>query len=73
ILLSNDEGMTAGELARQLDVSNRTIHRDLKGIERILKDYRLQLVKKAGVGIRIIGEEEKKKELALHLFHLSHK
>jgi mannitol operon transcriptional antiterminator len=73
ILLSNDEEMTVGELARQLDVSNRTIHRDLKGIEHILKDYRLQLVKKAGVGIRIIGEEEKKKELALHLFHLSHK
>ena len=73
ILLSNDEGMTVGELAQQLDVSNRTIHRDLKGIEHILKDYRLRLVKKAGVGIRVIGEAEKKKELALHLFHLSHK
>ncbi|GCD82923.1 transcriptional regulator MtlR [Parageobacillus thermoglucosidasius] len=73
ILLSNDEGTTVGELAQQLDVSNRTIHRDLKGLEQILNDYHLRLVKKAGVGIRVIGEAEKKKELALHLFHLSHK
>ncbi len=72
ILLSHDKGVTVGELAEQLDVSNRTIHRDLKGIERILEEYRLRLVKKAGVGIQITGEEDKKKELQIHLFHLSH-
>ncbi|WP_240371257.1 BglG family transcription antiterminator [Anoxybacteroides rupiense] len=72
ILLSNDKGITVGELAEQLDVSNRTIHRDLKGVEQILTESGLRLVKKAGVGIQIIGEEHAKKELQAHLFGLSH-
>ncbi|WP_044894105.1 BglG family transcription antiterminator [Bacillus alveayuensis] len=72
VLLSHEKGITVGELAEQLDVSNRTIHRDLKGIERILEKYELRLVKKAGVGIQVIGEEHQKKELQIRLFHLSH-
>jgi mannitol operon transcriptional antiterminator len=72
VLLSHEKGITVGELAEQLDVSNRTIHRDLKGIERILEKYELRLVKKAGVGIQVIGEKHQKKELQIRLFHLSH-
>ncbi|QPA32339.1 BglG family transcription antiterminator [Thermaerobacillus caldiproteolyticus] len=72
ILLSHDKGITVGELAQQLNVSNRTVHRDLKGIECILGDYNLQLIKKAGVGIQVTGDEDRKKELQIHLFHLSH-
>ncbi|WP_111645746.1 BglG family transcription antiterminator [Paranoxybacillus vitaminiphilus] len=72
ILLSHDKGIPVRELAEQLNVSNRTVHRDLKGVERILQDYHLQLVKKSGVGIQIVGDDHNKKELQLHLFHLSH-
>lgn len=72
VLLSHEKGITVGEIAAMLDVSERTIHRDLKGLERLLEDYELALVKKAGVGIQISGEEEKKRELQIRLFHLSH-
>jgi mannitol operon transcriptional antiterminator len=72
ILLAKNEEITVKELADEIDVSVRTIHRDLKGIEDILKDYHLSLVKKSGVGIQIIGEDAKIEELKLALFHLSY-
>ncbi|HZG59241.1 MAG TPA: BglG family transcription antiterminator [Anoxybacillus sp.] len=72
ILLSDDKEIPVRELAQQLNVSNRTVHRDLKGVERILKDYHLQLIKKSGVGIQVVGDDHNKKELQIHLFHLSH-
>jgi mannitol operon transcriptional antiterminator len=71
ILLSHDQGVPVRELAEQLNVSNRTVHRDLKGVESILKDYHLQLIKKSGFGIQVVGDDHNKKELQTHLFHLS--
>jgi mannitol operon transcriptional antiterminator len=72
ILLSHDQGIPVRELAEQLNVSNRTVHRDLKGVECILKEFHLQLIKKSGFGIQVAGDEHNKKELQMHLFHLSH-
>ncbi|AIE58703.1 BglG family transcription antiterminator [Bacillus methanolicus] len=72
ILLAKSEEMTVRDLADEIDVSVRTIHRDLKGIEDILKDYGLSLVKKSGVGIQIIGDKAKIEELKFTLFNLSH-
>lgn len=72
ILLSKNEEMTVKDLADEMDVSVRTIHRDLKGVEDTLKEYDLNLVKKSGVGIQIIGEQEKIEELKLVLFNLSY-
>lgn len=71
MLLEKKEEVTVKDLAKEMDVSVRTIHRDLKGVEDILKDYHLSLVKKSGVGIQIIGEEEKMEELKRALFHLT--
>lgn len=62
-LLQTEERVTAREVAEVLGVSIRTIHRDLKGVEKILYDYHLKLEKKAGTGIRIQGEEADKKKL----------
>ncbi|KHF29643.1 Transcriptional regulator MtlR [Anoxybacillus sp. BCO1] len=59
LLLANPKGITVGDVAKQLDVSERTVHRDLKGVEQVVESYDLQLIKKAGVGIQIVGEEEK--------------
>jgi mannitol operon transcriptional antiterminator len=72
MLLVHDQGIPVRELAEQLNVSNRTVHRDLKGVERILEEFHLQLIKKSGFGIQIAGDDHNKKELQMHLFHLSH-
>jgi mannitol operon transcriptional antiterminator len=71
LLLAHEQGMTVSELAKELNVSNRTVHRDLKGVERILKEFHLELIKKSGFGIQIDGDEHNKKELQMYLFHLS--
>ncbi|WP_078408386.1 BglG family transcription antiterminator [Priestia abyssalis] len=72
ILLSKNEEITVKDLADEMDVSARTIHRDLKGVENTLKEYDLTLLKKSGVGIQIIGEQQKIEELKLILFNLSY-
>lgn len=46
------------DLSKNLDVSVRTIQRELKLIEGTLSDFALQLEKKASLGIRIIGGED---------------
>ncbi|WP_031409083.1 BglG family transcription antiterminator [Geobacillus vulcani] len=72
-LLADEREMTVGELAEELNVSARTIHRDLQGLESVLRRYGLELVKKAGVGIRLAGEKKQKQALAVELLHLSHR
>ncbi|MGJ7036139.1 BglG family transcription antiterminator [Anoxybacillus eryuanensis] len=72
LLLTHRKGITVADVAKQLDVSERTVHRDLKGVEQVVEAYNLQLIKKAGVGIQIVGEEEKKHQLQMHVFRLSH-
>lgn len=53
ILLENiEEEMTIKGIAEHVNVSERTIHRDLKNVESILKDFHLQMNKKAGVGVK---------------------
>ena len=37
ILLDKSEDLTIKDLAEEIDVSPRTIHRDLKGIEELIK------------------------------------
>ncbi|OMP66472.1 BglG family transcription antiterminator [Domibacillus epiphyticus] len=72
LLLDRNEEMTVKELADDIDVSVRTVHRDLKGIEKTLETNGLQLVKKSGVGIQIVGKKEKMDELKLAISHLSY-
>ncbi|MGD6944303.1 BglG family transcription antiterminator [Cytobacillus gottheilii] len=72
LLLLQPGETTVKEIAKELEVSSRTIHRDLKGVEEILKEYGLELNKKSGIGIAVNGEEEKKEMLRLFLFNLSH-
>ena len=72
ILLKNTDEMTVKDLAKQIGVSGRTIHRDLKNVEDILGEYNLSLQKKSGVGVQITGDQTKIRELELYLFNLSH-
>ena len=72
ILLTETDEMTVKDLADQIGVSGRTVHRDLKNIEDILKEYDLSLHKKSGVGVQITGSKDKISELELFLFNLFH-
>ncbi|MBA4495239.1 BglG family transcription antiterminator [Paenactinomyces guangxiensis] len=72
VLLLKEDLTTINDLAKELAVSPRTVHRDLKGIEEILKEYKLRLYKKSGIGIGIIGDEKYKSRLQTFLFNLSH-
>ncbi|MCM3732053.1 BglG family transcription antiterminator [Fictibacillus nanhaiensis] len=71
-LITKDEGATVKVIADELSVSVRTVHRDLKGVEDILKEYGLQLHKKSGIGIQMIGNHEAKEKLEMFLFNLAH-
>ncbi|WP_066159357.1 BglG family transcription antiterminator [Halalkalibacter krulwichiae] len=71
-LLSTEGEITVKDLASEIDVSVRTIHRDLKGVEDILKEYDLRLIKKSGVGIHILGDDEHIDQLKMFLFNLIH-
>lgn len=72
ILLSVQDEMTVKDLADHIGVSGRTVHRDLKNVEDILEEYQLSLQKKSGVGVQVIGEKSKIRELELFLFNLYH-
>lgn len=67
--LLNEKDITVQILAEYLGVSTRTIHRDLKRLEPLLKKYDMKLIKKAGVGLQVVGDLKKMEQLRkqLHL------
>jgi len=67
ILLQSEHEITLGELASQLQVSNRTVQRDLKHVEEMLQDYHLTLKRKPGFGLELHGSEANKFDLSLIL------
>ncbi|WP_179134067.1 BglG family transcription antiterminator [Halobacillus massiliensis] len=62
-LFGTDETVTVKEIAEELDVSTRTIHRDIKGVENILTSFDLHLEKKTGSGLEVQGAQENRKKL----------
>ncbi len=62
-LIDRNEEVTIKELSEKIAVSPRTIHRDLNTIEKLLRAYNLELVRKTGVGIQIVGVETNKEAL----------
>ncbi|WP_226037258.1 BglG family transcription antiterminator [Aquibacillus saliphilus] len=71
-LLSQQGEATIRQLADNLDVSSRTVHRDLKSVEDLLKQYNLRISKKSGVGIHITGDTADKELLERALFNVQH-
>ncbi|MBN2909463.1 BglG family transcription antiterminator [Polycladomyces sp. WAk] len=72
LLLNQEDIMTVKEIAAEVQVSERTVHRDLKNVEDILESFGLSLEKRTGIGIKISGPTEKKKELEFFLYNASH-
>lgn len=62
-LLYQTTDVTVKELAEAIDVSTRTVHRELNHIENIAKTYGMSLIRKSGVGIRLVGNDAQKKQL----------
>ncbi|MFH5186047.1 BglG family transcription antiterminator [Paenibacillus sp. TAB 01] len=58
LLLNRNEEMTAGEIAREIQVSSRTVHRELPGLEPFVVPYGVSLHKKSGFGIQLQGEPQ---------------
>jgi mannitol operon transcriptional antiterminator len=68
-LLDKEQGVTVKEMADEIEVSTRTIHRELHDLEPLLDQYDLKLVKRAGIGICLVGEPLKKEEFKLSLYN----
>lgn len=71
ILLEAEKEMPVKDIADQLGVSIRTIHREIKKTEKVLEDYQLNLTKKTGTGIIIQGSLENKNVLQQAIEELS--
>ncbi|MFD0698697.1 BglG family transcription antiterminator [Paenibacillus sp. GCM10027628] len=59
LLLSRKDEITAGEIAAEIGVSSRTVHRELSELETILTDSGLTLQKKSGKGIQLQADPTK--------------
>ncbi|PTL39955.1 BglG family transcription antiterminator [Alkalicoccus saliphilus] len=71
-LLAYPEGVTIGHLAEVLDVSERTIHRDLASFDNLLHPYELFLEKKAGRGLRLTGSKTRLQQFREDLEQAKH-
>ena len=58
LLVKTSGKHTVTSLANQLNVSVRTVHRDLTGVEKILQSFNLHLVRHIETGLRIEGKNE---------------
>lgn len=71
ILLHTDQELTVGEIASQIEVSPRTVHRELINVEQFVTAYHIELIRKAGSGIRLNGTRAHISELAQSLTTLT--
>ena len=58
LLVKTSGKHTVTSLANHLNVSIRTVHRDLTGVEKVLQSFNLQLVRHIETGLRIEGKNE---------------
>lgn len=64
LLLQSDQELTAAQIAAEIQVSSRTVHRELAAVEEILRAEGAELLKKSGSGIRLKGDEATLKRIA---------
>ena len=62
-LIQTENYITASEIAEKLQVSNKTVVRQLGSVEKILVQHNLSLERKTGRGMRVIGAPEDKERL----------
>ncbi len=69
LLLLNKTGISLEVLAREMEVSSRTIYRELAIAEDTLSLYQIALNKKLGIGFYLSGEREELKRLKKDLLN----
>lgn len=62
-LCSEYKYVTISNIAKKLSISSRTVLRELKGIDLWIESYDCSLEKKAGIGIRLKGSLEARKDI----------
>ena len=67
LLLQENSFQTTADIAEKLSVSAKTISRQLSKVEDVLKSVGLQLEKKSGAGIKVIGSDVKRYALSKQL------
>ncbi|MBU3112728.1 BglG family transcription antiterminator [Clostridium lacusfryxellense] len=63
IICKEDDYVTISKIAKDLDVSGRTVLRDIPEVQNFLKHNGINLEKKTGVGIKVIATLEEKKTI----------
>ena len=64
LLLQENSFQTTNDIAKKLSVSSKTVSRQLPKVEEVLNGVGLQLEKKSGAGIKVIGSDVKRYALA---------
>jgi mannitol operon transcriptional antiterminator len=72
LLLNSDKPISAGILAENMQISKRTIFRELENADICLKEYHLELDTKSKKGISIIGSILNKNKLLEELIRLEY-
>jgi mannitol operon transcriptional antiterminator len=63
-LLVHEDGVVSIKgIANDLDVSERTVHRDLKNVADVFSDHNLEITRQSGVGIKLTGSTGAKHKL----------
>ncbi|RNA67423.1 BglG family transcription antiterminator [Alteribacter keqinensis] len=71
-LLRAKQDITIKEIAKSIQVSDRTVHRDLKGVEDILDSFGVTLVKQSGRGLELQASQPRLDELHEYISQLNH-
>lgn len=66
-LLQEKEAISVGTLAQKIQVSKRTVQRELEYLPKSLKKYNIQFASKTGTGVWLEGEAPDKEHLRLML------
>ena len=67
LLLQENSFQTTADIGARLSVSSKTVSRQLPKVEETLNNVGLQLEKKSGAGIKVVGSEVKRYALAKQL------
>lgn len=65
--LLKDDYITYHDISEQLQMSSRTVMREINQIKDSLQNHNLQLISKKGKGIQIIGSDEDKQSLIMDI------
>lgn len=63
LLVEYQEGLNPQKIQDQLQISKRTLYREMSSIEKSLKAFEIQLVKPRGKGYRLVGKEQQIAEI----------